>query len=288
MNARPARTAIAALLASTLLFAGCNDGDGGDGDAKSTPLGGSSSDATSDAPTGASTSEGSDDGASGLDKNEFFETIVRAQQDTGSFRSTTTTTAAGMKVVLNSEAVYEDGEFLGHGKSAPGSAQQVETVIASGVLYLKGDGLGIPAGKWVKLDPNDPKNADNPLAGLAAAADPEVALSAMGDLDSLELVGSEKVGGVDASHYRAVMKTETYADALGLPAETAKFLPAKLPFDMWIDEDNRPVKFTVSFDIGGTTSSTEQTYFDYGADLDIVTPKDSDTVPFSSLGIGQG
>lgn len=286
MNARPVRTAIAALLASTLLFAGCNDSDGGD--SKSTPLGGSSSDATGDAPTGASTAAEPDTGSSELDKDTFFETIVRAQQDAGSFRSTTTTSAGGMDVVLDSEAIYQDGGFLGHGKSAPGSAQQVETVISDGVLYLKGDGLGIPAGKWVKLDPNDPENADNPLAGLAAAADPEVALSAMGDLDSLELVGSEKVDGVDASHYRAVMRTETYADALDLPAEMTKFLPAKLPFDMWIDEEDRPVKFTVTFDIGGTRSSTEQTYFDYGADLDIVTPKDSDTVPFSSLGIGQG
>ena len=285
MNASPARTAIAALLASTLLFAGCNDGDD---ETKSTPGGGSSSDTTSAATNGASTSEGSDVDTSGLDKDAFFETIVRAQQDAGSFRSVTTTSAGGIDVVLDSEAIYQDGEFLGHGKSTPGSAQQVETVIASGVLYLKGEGLGIPAGKWVKLDPNDPDNADNPLAGLAAAADPQVALSAMGDLDSLELVGPETVGGVDASHYRAVMKTKTYADALNLPAEMARFLPAKLPFDMWIDEDNRPVKFTVSFDIGGTKSSTEQTYFDYGADLDVVTPKDSDTVPFSSLGFGQG
>lgn len=289
MNLKPARTAIAVLLTSTLLFAGCNDSDGDKAGSK--PLGGSSSDtsasdATSGATTGPDASTEGGTGTSDLDKNSFFATVIRAQQDAGSFRSTSTTSAAGITTVLESEAIYEDGEFRGHAKSTADSPQQIETVISDGVIYLKGAGLGVPDGKWLKFDPKDPENADNPLAGIAAAADPEAALRAMGQLDSLELVGTESVSGVKARHYKAVMVTSNYAKELGLPDEVSTILPPKLPFDMWVDEDNRPVKFTIAFNIKGMSSKSEQTYTDYGVDLDITAPKDADTVKFSDLGRG--
>lgn len=290
MNLRPARTAIAVLLTSTLLLAGCSDD--GDGDKSgSKPIDGSSSDTgASEATSGATTGDGaSSDGGAGssdLDKDTFFTTVIRAQQDAGSFRSKSTTSTAGITTELNSEAIYEDGGFRGHAKSTASSPQQIETVIANGVIYLKGEGLGIPAGKWLKFDPKDPENADNPLAGIAAAADPEVALRAMGKLDALELVGTETVSGVKARHYKAVMVTSNYVKELGLPAEVAGILPPKLPFDMWVDGDDRPVKFSIEFDIQGNTSKSVQTYSDYGVDVDITAPKDADTVKYSELGKG--
>lgn len=290
MNLRPTRTAIAVLLTSTLLLAGCGgDGDGDKSDSK--PLGDSSSDtsasdASSGATSGADPSSDAGAGSSDLDKDSFFETVIRAQQSAGSFRSTSTTSAAGVTTELESEAIYEDGGFRGHAKSTAASPQQIETVISDGVIYLKGEGLGVPAGKWLKFDPKDPENADNPLAGIAAAADPEVALRAMGELDALDEVGPETVNGVKTTHYKAVMVTSNYAKELGLPAEVSTILPPKLPFDMWVDEDNRPVKFSISFDIQGMTSKSVQTYTDYGVDLDITTPKDADTIKYSELSQG--
>lgn len=286
MNLRPARTAIAVLLTSTLLLSGCNDSsDDGDKKSGSTPLGNSSTDASD--PTAAPTSgsaPSTDGGSTGnLDKDSFFETIIRAQQDAGSYRSTSTTTTGGIKMVLDSEVTYDGDTILGHSKSAASSPQQIESVVAAGVIYLKGDGLGIPAGKWLKLDPKDPDNAGNPLSALAAVSDPEVALRAMGELDSLTPAGAEKVDGIQATHYRAVMVTSNYAKELGLPAEVSKFLPAKLPFDIWVDGDNRPVKFRIAFKIEGTSSESEQTFHDYGADLDVTVPKDTDTISYSDL-----
>ncbi len=109
----------------------------------------------------------------------------------------------------------------------------------------------------------------------------------MGDLDSLELVGAEEVDGVDADHYKAVMNTKSYAKVLGgLPADAATTLPKTIPFDIWIDGDNRPVKYEVSLSVQGVTTSTSQTYYDYGADVEVSVPKDSDTVPLSETGLG--
>lgn len=279
MTTTTARTSIAALLVSALLLAGCGGGDKDD----PKPAADSSSDAASGSP---STADPTTDGeTSELDKGSFYETIAKAQEEAGSFRSTTTTTTSGMTVVLEQEATYEGGKLLGHAKSTAQSPQQIESLVADGVIYLKVDGMGIPSGKWLKIDPEDPANAESPFAALAGLADPELALEAMGDLDALELVGPETVDGVETSHYRATMLTATYAEILGLPADTADVLPAKLPFNMWIDADNRPVKFELTLEVSGVESTTEQTYYDYGADIDVTVPADRDTVTPSELGL---
>lgn len=285
---RPARASLAALLTTTLLLAGCGDGDtGGSEDDKP-------GDTTSSDTSDGSADESTDDSSSGsapagdLTTENFYEEIIRAQRDAGSYRSTSTSTTAGVSSVLEGEATYEGDALLGHAKSTADSPQQVETVVADGVLYLKGEGLGAPAGKWLKLDPEDPANAGSPLVGLAAVADPELALEAMGELDSLELVGPETIDGVEANHYRATMLTANYAKVLGLPADAADILPAKLPFDMWVDEDNRPVRFSLSFEVEGIRSETEQNYFDYGADIEVTIPADGDTVTPAEAGIPQG
>lgn len=288
MNRTSTRASLAALAAASVLLAGCNGGDD-KGDDK--PTDGGSSATTSDSPSAAgspSSSSGTTSGGATLDKADFYETIIAAQREAGSYRSTSTTSSTGASMVLEGEATFEGGKLLGHAKSGPKSAQPMETVVAGGVLYLKSEGLGVPAGKWLKLDSNDPANADSPLAGLAAAADPEATLRAAGELEKLEKVGSEKVDGVDADHYEAVMTTKSFADALNLPAEVAKELPARLPFDVWVDGENRPVKMTTTFEIGGTTSTSEQRYFDYGADISVTVPKDSETVTPADLGLDKG
>lgn len=279
MTLTPARTSVAFILASALLLAGC----GGD-DAEPT---GGSADASSDAPSAAASSGSTDAdaGTPALEKDTFYESIIKAQQEAGSYRSTSTTTAAGMSAVLELEATYDGDKLFGHAKSAAQSAQQIESVVADGVIYLKADGMGVPAGKWLKIDPADPANADSPFAALAGVADPELALQAMGDLAALELVGPERVDGVETSHYRATMLTEKYTELLMLPDDAADLLPPKLPFDMWVDADNRPVKFTLSFDVAGQRTESEQTYYDYGADIDVDVPADRDTVTPTDLGL---
>lgn len=293
MTLKTVPASIAALLAASVLLAGCNDDSSGDAD------GGKSGDPTTSASTGSSdgASDGASEGSSGdggstgggsgeLTTDNFFDEVLEAQQAAGSFKGRATTTTAGTSMTIETEASYEDGEALSHGKTTADSPQPLETVSASGIVYIKATGLGVPAGKWLKIDSNDPANKDNPFAALAAISDPETALRAMGDLDSLELVGQEEVDGVDADHYKAVMNTASYADVLGLPADAAAGLPKTIPFDIWIDGENRPVKYDVSLSAQGVTTSTSQTYYDYGADVDITVPEDSDTVPLSETALG--
>lgn len=288
MTLKTVPASIAALLAASVLLAGCGDDGSGDADAdKSSEPTTSASSATSDDETDPGASSGSTDGDSGeLTVANFNETTIGALEAAGSYRVRGTTTSAGATSTIESEATYENGKPLIHGKTTPGSPQQIETVAADGVVYIKADGLGIPAGKWLKIDPNDPANANNPLTALAATSDPEVALRAMGELKSLDLVGQEEIDGVDTDHYRAVMSTENYAEALGLPAEIASSLPATIPVDMWVDEDNRPIRYDIEMTVGGVDNKTSQTYYDFGADVTVTVPEDSDTVPLSESGLG--
>lgn len=287
MTLKTVPASIAALLAASVLLAGCNDDSSGDsGDEKS-------GDATTSASTGASedaSTEASDtEGSSGsgeLTTDNFFDEVIKAQQEAGSFKGRATTTTAGVSTTVETEATYVDGKPLSHGKTTADSQQQLETVSSAGIVYIKAEGLGVPAGKWLKIDPDDPANANNPFAALAATSDPETALRAMGDLNSLELVGTETVDGVEANHYEAVMNTDSYADVLGLPADAATTLPKTIPFEMWLDDENRPVKYEVSLSVQGVSTKTSQTYYDYGADVEVTVPKDSDTVPLSESGLG--
>lgn len=291
MTLKTVPASIAALLAASVLLAGCSDDGSGDtdGDKSSDPTTSASSATSDDAtdPGTSDTSPGSGDGGSGeLTTANFNETTIGALEAAGSYRVRGTTTTGGQTSTIESEAVYEDGKPLVHGRTTAGSPQQIETVAAAGVVYIKSAGLGVPAGKWLKIDPDDPANAGNPLTALAATSDPEVALRAMGELESLDLVGSEEIDGVDTDHYRAVMSTANYAETLGLPAEVASSLPATIPVDMWIDEDNRPVRYDIEITVQGVSNKTSQTYYDFGADITVTVPKDSETVPLSESGLG--
>lgn len=285
MNRTSTRATLAALLAASLLLAGCNGDDKGD-DEPTKAGSDTTSSASADASASSSpSSSGTTSNGSGLDKADFYDTISRAQEDAGSYRATVTTTAGGSKSVMDAEIIYQGSKVLAHVKSGAGSPQQLESVVANGVLYLKSPGLGVPAGKWLKFDPNDPANANSPLSGLVAATDPGAALRALGDPEQLEKVGTEKVDGVSADRYKAVVGTQNFAKALKVPAEATKELPARLPFDIWLDEEDRPVKTTTTFTIAGTTTTAEQKYFDYGATFSVEVPKDSDTVTPASLGL---
>lgn len=280
MSRKPLSASIAALAAASLLLAGCSgdDSSGGDASASKEPSASGSASEPTGTPDGGSTGE--------LTPENFQQAILDAQRAAGSYRGKATTATGPVTSELEAEVVFEGDKPLAHAKTTANSPQAIETVTAAGVVYLKSDGLGIPADKWLKIDPADPANEGNPLAALAAASDPETAVRAMGDLQSLDVVGEEKVEGVDTTHYRAVAGTENFAEALGLPAEATASLPETIPFDVWLDEDNRPVKYEYEVAAAGTTSKATQTYYDYGADVEVTVPDDADTVPLSDVKLG--
>ena len=69
---------------------------------------------------------------------------------------------------------------------------------------------------------------------------------------------------------------------MDFPAAMADMLPKEMVTEMWVDADNLPRKFAQTMEVpavgGGqaTSSTTEGTYSDFGADVEIEEPPASE------------
>ena len=73
--------------------------------------------------------------------------------------------------------------------------------------------------KWLKIDMSDP---DSLFGMLGKSTDPELMFKAMEEPKEFELLGTEEVDGVETNHYRVVMDTAAYAEAMEMPAADAR------------------------------------------------------------------
>ncbi len=108
MSIKMPRAAIAVALASTLFFAGCSDDSDKDkNDSKQDSSETSNPDSGDDGDGGDPAVSESGDSGDGdiapLEKDNFYQTVIEAQIEAGSYKGTTTSTVAGQSVVMNME-----------------------------------------------------------------------------------------------------------------------------------------------------------------------------------------
>jgi hypothetical protein len=151
------------------------------------------------------------------------------------------------------------------------------------VMYLQGSGLDLGGKQWLKIDPEDPANKDNIFGMLVNSADPEAMFAAARSPKEFTLVGEEEVAGEPANHYEIVLDGKAVADAMEFPAELRSFLPEEIPSEMWVDAEDRPVRFRQENETKvpgrpgqAITTITDGTYHDFGTDVDIEAPADSE------------
>jgi hypothetical protein len=258
----------------------------------------SSSDESTDESTDQSTDESTDAGEEEtadaeseeaeapdeLSADDFFPTVLAAFQDAETFRFSSTTTTGGATQEGAGEGRFtEDGAQL---KASVTGAQDVDMILVDQVLYLQSPQLGTGE-KWMKLDLRKEKNPL--LSMLAKMTDPQALLEAMESPKKLELLGTDDVDGVTANHYRITIDSKQYAVAMGLPAAMGSFLPDQIVQDMWVDAENRPLKYFSEFEtpaVGGskpTKTTTEGYYTDFGADVEIEAPPASEITDAAGL-----
>ena len=243
-----------------------------------------SSDASSATDTGAdATEESTDDSAeeteeaaeaslAELSAADFYPAVLGALQDAETFAFETTSDTAGQAQTMSGTARFGDD---GIAMQATGSgAQAMDMILLGQAMYMKSPDLGT-GDKWLKIDLSDP---DSLFGMIGKATDPEVMFKAMETPKKLELVGTEEVDGVETNHYRITLDPTQYLKAMEFPAAMAEMLPKELVTEMWVDADNLPRKFAQTIDLpatgggAGTTSTTEGTYSDFGADVEIEAP----------------
>lgn len=265
--------ALAAALLATLLLAGCGDDDeSGAGDDRATPSGQATD--QEESPDRSATG-----GFPDLDAGSFYETVIRAQEEAGSYRGVVTTSTGGQTSARDLEAEYDDsGTAVVRTTSRPDAAMAMTTITTDGVLYLQGDAFGTPDGTWLKYDTSAPENADTLIGQIMSSADPTKVFEAMSDPKGFEVLGRKTIDGVVAKHYRLTIDSARYVEKLGLPAQVAEGLPAEVNLDMWVDAQSRPVLIRQAYDVAGQRVELEQAFTDYGADIDIDVPDDADLV----------
>lgn len=278
----------ALVLALGVGLAACSD-DAGSTDTSSSATDESTDETTGDSPeetTGETTDESEEPAGAALAElsaEDFYPAIMTAMREAESFAFETTSDSAGQTQTMSGQARFGDD---GIEMEASGSgAQDLEMILVDEAMFMKSPGLGT-GDKWLKIDLSDPTSL---FGMIGKATDPEVMLKAMEAPKELELVGTEDVDGVETNHYRITLDPTQYLKAMELPPAMAGMMPDELVSEMWVDGDDLPRKFTQSMQlpaVGGgtpTTTTTEGTYSDFGADVEIEAPPSSEVTQAPGL-----
>jgi hypothetical protein len=147
-----------------------------------------------------------------------------------------------------------------------------------------GQALGLNAGQLSQLGGNDPRQMLDQIRSVS------------GDVEKL---GSEKVRGVDTTHYRADVDLRKYPDRLPeAQREQARVAVEKLvdmtgsstyPMELWIDDDDLVRRVKVSYDITTPGQKDESSFamtmefFDFGTPIDVSPPPEKDVEDLAEL-----
>ncbi|MFF4649367.1 hypothetical protein [Streptomyces sp. NPDC001380] len=168
----------------------------------------------------------------------------------------------------------------------PSGTTEVRTL--DGTVHLGPDG-----GDWTEYDPEDPA-AGGPGAAAAAVystwseqLDPVADLEALAEVGTLERIGTERVGGDDAVHYRGTATVRALVGASGgLPAaQRVSVLGAYLrqgatgiTADVWINGRDEVVQERKTWRMPRGAATTTTRYTDLGTEVDIQAPLPGETV----------
>jgi hypothetical protein len=167
-------------------------------------------------------------------------------------------------------AITMTSEQLGMGRLA--------VRIIGGILYLHVP-QAVPAGKFVRIDPSDPKD---PLAksfgGATARLNPLSTFRAMRTaVRSTTYVGKATVDGTSTHHYRVEV------DGTRLMAANKQKLPVPLPrtitYHVWLDDEELVRQLRVNTPEAKTLVKLS----DWGEPVDVEAPPASALVPASSI-----
>jgi hypothetical protein len=161
----------------------------------------------------------------------------------------------------------------------------------------------LPAGKtWIKGNSKDLSGAGTGQLGQMgslAGTDPRAVFGFLKAVSgSITAVGNETVRGVETSHYRATLDSAKLRQLV--PADARQSLGSidqaatqagvtELPFDVWIDAEQRIRKLSVDLDAKQPGSSTPVQaslvveFYDYGKPLDLQLPPADQVVDAATL-----
>ncbi len=268
------RTLLAGGLAALLLTAltAC----GGDEPAEETePAAESATSSPSESESEPAESEESDTpeaSSGGLSEDELVDAMASAMEDYGSAHIEMKSDGAAGKMDAEGDVSYGgDSPSMQMTMKMPAlssSGGDIEMRLLDGVMYMSMPPM-TPAGKFMKIDTNDPNGPLGGMDGLSDQMDPRASLDAFKKgLEKLEYVGEEEVDGETMGHYVLTVDTEAALEANGGMAGSTQGVPKTITYDLWLDGDNLMRK--MAFDLMDTKMT--MTMSDWGKPVDVKAP----------------
>jgi hypothetical protein len=242
MRIRRSLATAAVLVAATAPLSACGDSAGSGSDA--TASGSASSTASSST---SSTGTASDTGGP-LSKAQFVQAITEGQIKAGSAHVAMAMTGT-LAMTAQGDVSYEKAtpEMRMTMSMQQLGGRTIEMRLVGGIVYMHIPQL-VPAGKFVKIDPQD---TSNPLSkgfgSITQQMDPLASAKAMrSSVRTVRYVGPEKIQGQSADHYTVGVDTAAMTKASGSTA--APGMPRTLSYDMWLDSKDllRRMRFGLS------------------------------------------
>ncbi len=224
--------------------------------------------------------------ASGPTPQDIIRTAALGTAGTGSSRlSLTSTTAIGPQTVtLAGEGIYDYVTRTGQlafdvpGPGGPAAGGTIEQRMVGNDLFLM---LPQQAGVYYKLLVSD-------VAGtsLGRSTDPTVSLQALAGVADVRQVGLETVRGRETTHYagdydvaQAIQLAEGAAKTV-LETTSGRTESRRVPFDAYLDDQGRLVKFTQRLELPGSEQTSGQPLlssftlelFDFGTPVTVAPP----------------
>ncbi|WP_432485134.1 LolA-like protein [Kineococcus esterisolvens] len=169
---------------------------------------------------------------------------------------------------------------------------QVELRLVDDVAYVSGAPL-TGQGQWVRL----------PLEAAAAAGLDTATLDPAHQLEQLRAVADDvrevpsiDVRGVEARGFSGTIDLQEALQQLPAEQRTAEAEQAaaevgSVPFTLYVDEENRPVRLVVQVaDLDGGSAEVSMDYYDWGSDVDVDAPDPAAVteLPAGQMPVGQG
>jgi hypothetical protein len=208
---------------------------------------------------------------SAVDKADFVDDLQAGLEES-------TTAQMSMHMDMGGETLHADGE-VDYTSTPPQLAmmmespavpdQSIEMRLVDKVLYMN---MGrMTNGKFVSFDLNDADNLPPGMDQLTGTMDPLAAFESFGDaVQSVVLVGDEEIEGDELAHYKVRVDTSKIQQLQKLPTEAE--MPKVVPYDIWLDDQNRVRKMTMDMDVQGSPVEVEIELFNWDEPVDIAAP----------------
>ncbi len=248
MNSR----SIAVLALAATLLAGCS--------ASKSPSG-----STGHSGSPAASSVGAASFAGRLDTALNALTSAHLDVDAGAFGGKST-----------ADVALKDGHATAIDVHLTSGGQQVELITVGGTSYAKLSGTASSAKPWQIVSASSKNPVIQGLATGVNVATMTSSLSVIAGLvrssSDLHSLGSEQVDGVATTHYTMKLDPTKKTGNAQLDGLLSSLGSTKIPVDLWLDSDNRPVKFIIHVALGGTDFPVTADVSKFDAPVSITAP----------------